>query len=292
MSKRVVVIGVFDGVHVGHQDLIHQARVVADQRHLPLTVLTFHPHPMSVVRNENVSLLSTLDQRERILRSQGADDVVFCEFTYERSQQTADDFVASYLLSELNAAVVVIGEGFRFGHKAMGSVDTIRKHNLDVVEVKHTVRGGMRVSSSRIRSLVASGEMKEVETLLGRRYAIEGLVVEGFQRGRELGFPTANLKYDSNIAVPADGVYAGELHIDQLRFPAAISIGYNSTFQATARTLEVYALTDSWIELYGKVVNVEIDSFIRGMQTFSGRDELIEAIQNDVLSVKKALNLG
>jgi len=292
MSKQVVVIGVFDGVHIGHQDLVQRAREIANQQNLPLVALTFHPHPMSVVRNKTISLLSTLDQRIDSLRSLGADDVVVWEFTSERSKQSADEFVETFLHQILNASVVVIGEGFRFGYKANGTADTIRNHQIEVVEVVHIARGGERVSSTRIRDLLNVGDMNQAKELLGRDFAIEGVVVEGFQRGRELGYPTANVKYESELALPKDGVYAGHLSFDEVRLPAAISIGFNSTFDATMRTLEVHVLSDNWIDLYGKRVKVEFESYIRGMLTFSGPDTLIKAIESDVVSVKKALNLG
>jgi riboflavin kinase/FMN adenylyltransferase len=292
MSKHVVAIGVFDGVHIGHQDLIRRAKEIANQQSIPLVALTFHPHPMSVVRSQDIQFVSSLEMRTHLLRCHGADDVVVWEFTLERSKQSADEFVETFLLSNLNASVVVIGDGFRFGYKAAGTADTIRNHNIDVVEVAHTLRGDERVSSTRIRALLNAGDMFQVVDLLGRPFVIEGEVVEGFQRGRELGYPTANVNYESELALPKDGVYAGYLNFDDIKMPAAISIGFNSTFDAKKRTLEVYVLTDKWIDLYGKSVEVEFHSYIRGMVAFSGSDALISAIENDVLSVKKALNLG
>lgn len=292
MGKHVIAIGVFDGVHIGHQDLIRRAKEIAESRAMSLTALTFHPHPMSVVKNSRVELLATLEQRKRWLLKLGVDDVHICEFTKARSEQSADDFVKSFLQSTLQADAVVIGEGFRFGHKALGTVDTIRAHGLEVIEVAHTILDKERISSTRIRASLLGGELQQVIAMLGRNFEVEGLVVEGFQRGRELGFPTANVAYEKEVVLPIDGVYAGYLNVDDMRLPSAISIGYNSTFQADVRTLEVHALNRDWIDLYGKKVSVEFVEFIRTMQTFDGVDALIQAMENDILSVKKALNLG
>lgn len=292
MSKRVIAIGVFDGVHIGHQDLIRRAKEMAESRAMSLTALTFHPHPMSVVKNSRVELLATLEQRKRWLSNLGVDDVQICEFTKERSEQSADDFVTSFLQSTLHADIVVIGEGFRFGHKASGTAETIRAHGLEVIEVAHTMFEEERVSSTRIRASLLRGDLQQVSAMLGRNFEVEGHVVEGFQRGRDLGFPTANLAYENALVLPIDGVYAGYFNFDNKKLPAAISIGYNSTFQADARTLEVHALTKDWLDVYGKKVSVEFVEFIRTMQSFDGIETLIQAIENDILSVKKALNLG
>lgn len=292
MSKRVVAIGVFDGVHLGHQDLIRSARSIADARHLKLTALTFQPHPMSIVKAMPVELVSTLQQRKHWLLLAGADDVYVCDFTEEFSQQSADDFVTTILQATLEADVVVIGEGFRFGYKAAGTAETIRAHGLEVIEVAHTIYKHERISSTRIRTLVMQGMLNEVADMLGRNFEVEGVVVQGFQRGRELGFPTANVRYQNNVVLPRDGVYAGYMNLDHSRFAAAISLGYNSTFDADTRTLEVYALTPDWIDLYDQNVRIEFVTFIRDMQQYHGVEALIEAIEGDILSVKKALNLG
>jgi len=292
MSKRVVAIGVFDGVHIGHQDLIRRAKELADRLTLPLTALTFHPHPMSIVKNSRVELLSTLEQRTRWLSDLGVDDVHVCDFTKERSEQSPDDFVTTFLMSTLHAAVVVIGEGFRFGHKAAGSAETIRAHGLEVIEVAHILFGEERVSSTRIRTSLLGGDLKNVTSMLGKNFQVEGRVVEGFQRGRELGFPTANVAFDPSVVLPIDGVYAGYLNVDDIHMPAAISIGYNATFQAEMRTLEAHVLTKDWVDLYDKKVSAEFVTFIRPMQAFDGVEALTQAIENDILSVKKALNLG
>lgn len=292
MSKRVVAIGVFDGVHIGHQDLIRRAKEIADQRALALTALTFHPHPMTIVRHSRVELLSTLEQRTRWLSDLGVDDVQVCDFTRERSEQSADDFVTTFLMSTLQADLVVIGEGFRFGHKAAGTAETIRAHGLEVIEVAHTTFGEERVSSTRIRGSLLRGDLQNVNAMLGKNFQVEGRVVQGFQRGRELGFPTANIAYDPSVVLPIDGVYAGYLNVDDKHMPAAISIGYNATFQAEVRTLEAHALTKDWVEMYDKKVSVEFVTFIRTMQAFDGVEALTQAIENDILSVKKALNLG
>ena len=292
MSKRVVAIGVFDGVHIGHQDLIRVAKETADSRAIALTALTFHPHPMSIVKKTQIEMLGTIEQRKRWLVELGVDDVTICEFTEERSKQPADDFVVSFLQATLHAYVVVIGEGFRFGYKAAGTADTIRSHGLSVIEVSHTMFNEQRVSSTRIRESLLSGNLQHVSAMLGRNFQVEGLVVQGFQRGRELGFPTANIAYDKAVVLPIDGVYAGYLNVEDERLPAAISIGYNATFEANLRTLEVHALTNDWLDIYGKRVSVDFVEFIRSMRAFDGVEALTQAIENDVLSVKKTLNLG
>ena len=292
MNSRVVAIGVFDGVHIGHQELIRQAKISATSREIALTALTFDPHPMNIVKDISVEHIATLNQRKTWLRFLGVDDVYVCEFTRERSMQSAEEFVESVLISELQADVVVVGEGFRFGHKALGTASTFRNYGVEVLEVPHTLYGDARVSSTRIRSVVMSGDMDAAAKMLGRNFEVEATVVEGFRRGRELGFPTANVNYESSLVLPRDGVYAGYLRAEAHSWPAAISIGYNSTFQAEKRTLEVYALTEQWLDLYDKSVQVEFVDFIRPMRTYGGADSLIEAIEADVLSVKNALNLG
>lgn len=292
MTKTVVAIGVFDGVHIGHQQLLQVAREEALARGVQLIALTFDPHPMTVVKSVKVQMLASLEQRIALLEAAGAPEVFVCDFNHARSEQSAEDFIAEILQGELNAECVVIGEGFRFGHKAKGDSSTLRNSGLEVREVPHTTFQGQRVSSTRIRECLTNGEIQQANLMLGRHFEICGEVVKGFQRGRELGYPTANVQIDDAMMLPKDGVYAGFLSTANARYPAAISVGYNETFNASYRTLEVYALEDTWLELYGQYVGVEFTHFIRGMEKFDGVEALLNAMESDILSVRRVLNLG
>lgn len=290
-GRSVVTIGVFDGVHRGHQRVIGRAAEIAADLGLPCVVITFDPHPDEVVRpGSHPPLLASGKRRAELLSEQGADAVMVIPFTLELSKMGPDEFVQSVLVDRLHAARVIVGEDFRFGHKAKGDVPLLRelgeKYDFEAEGVA-LVANGDTISSTAIRAKLAEGAVEEAAHALGRPHRVEGVVVRGHQRGRALGFPTANVESVPHTAIPADGVYAGYLVCDSdrypgARWPAAISIGTNPTFEGVERTVEAYALDLDDLDLYGEHVAVDFVARIRGMVKFDSIDELIAEIGRDV----------
>ncbi len=297
-SRSVVTIGVFDGVHRGHQRIVARAEERKAERGLPLVVVTFDPHPDEVVRpGSHPPLLCTPRFRSELLGRLGADAVCVLPFTQEFSRLPAEDFVKSVLVDGVHAAAVVIGENFRFGHKAAGNVALLgelgEKYDFAVEGVPLLADHGVTVSSSWIRDLLSAGEVAAAAVDLGRPHRVEGIVVRGHQRGRALGYPTANAEPPPHTAIPADGVYAGWLAsldtggAEAQRWPAAISVGTNPTFDGAERTVEAYALDRDDLDLYGVHVAVEFADRIRGQVRFGTVTELIEQMGRDVAEARR-----
>ncbi|KIH98355.1 riboflavin kinase [Streptomonospora alba] len=292
-GRSVVTVGVFDGVHRGHQAILRTAVERARTRGLPVVVVTFDPHPDAVVRGgEPPAVLTPEPRKSELLAEYGADAVCVLPFTAELSRLSAEDFVRRVLVEGLGAAAVVVGEDFRFGHKASGTVETLRRlgEKYDfTAEGLELVTGGDTVSSTRIRACLEAGDVEGAGRELDRPHRVEGVVVHGAARGRELlGFPTANLDCPPGTAVPADGVYAGRMLLSgaeegaESSWPAAISVGTNPTFEGAARTVEGYALDRDDLALYDRRVAIEFTHRIRGQLRFDSVDELVEAMARDV----------
>jgi riboflavin kinase/FMN adenylyltransferase len=292
--NAVVTIGVFDGVHNGHQALVRETIKIAKAENLRPVALTFEPHPMSVIRGMEISALASLERRTELLVNLGIEQVHICDFDSSRASQTPLEFVNEILISQLEAVHVVVGKGFRFGKGASGNSQTLRDAGILVTEVDHVIEMGERVSSTRIRELVAAGDIETANQLLSRKYRFEGFVKPGKQRGRDLGFPTANVIPNFNQAVPADGVYSGWLTnlLTHQTFPAAISVGTNPTFDdVQTRVVEAFAIDQSGLDLYESHVAVDFVSKIRPMTAFGSLEELISAMHKDVEHARIALNL-
>jgi riboflavin kinase/FMN adenylyltransferase len=296
-GRSVVTIGVFDGVHRGHRLIVARAAEVAADLGLPLVVVTFDPHPDEVVRpGSHPPLLCTPRYRVELLGSIGADAVCVLPFTREFSQLSAEEFVRTVLVDGLSAAAVVIGENFRFGHKAAGNVTLLgelgEKYDFAAEGVPLLADDAGIVSSSMIRDMLAAGDVEAAARELCRPHRVEGIVVRGQQRGRALGFPTANAEPPPNTAIPADGIYAGWLASlgtdgsEQERWPAAISVGTNPTFDGSDRTVEAYALDCDDLDLYGIRVAIEFAARIRGQVRFDSVAELITQMHQDVAAAR------
>lgn len=292
-GRSIVTIGVFDGVHRGHQRIVGRAVQVAAERRLPVVVVTFDPHPDEVVRpGSHPPFLCTVRRRAELLAGLGTDAVCVLPFTLEFSRLDPDEFVQAVLVDRLHAAAVVVGENFRFGHRAAGNVALLgelgEKYDFTAEGVPLLADDGFTISSSRIRELLAAGDVAAAAADLGRPHRIEGVVVRGHQRGRTLGFPTANLQPPPHTAIPADGVYAGWLTafdpdgLEAGRWPAAISVGTNPTFGGRERIVEAYALDRDDLDLYGAHVAVDFTARLRGMVKFSSADELVVQMHLDV----------
>jgi len=294
-GRSVVAIGVFDGVHAGHRAIVARAVAAASELGVSSVVVTFDPHPAVVVRPEAAPpLLGDVSQRLDLLASLGVDAVLVLPFDREIASWTAEEFVERLLVSRLHAQRVVVGENFRFGNRALGDVALLRglgavdDFTVDAVPLLGVAADEV-VSSTLIRGMVADGSVAAAAKALGRPYGISGIVVRGDARGRELGFPTANIALPAGVAVPADGVYAGWLvRADGSRWPAAISVGTNPTFDGVERRVEAYAL-DVEFDLYDERITIEFADRLRGMEKFDSVDELVAQMTRDVSDVRRSL---
>lgn len=291
----VVTIGVFDGVHRGHAEIIEHAVETARERGVPSVLLTFVPHPSEVVRpGSHPPVLTTIVRRAELVEQLGVD--VFCAlpFTLEFSKMHPAEFAHHVLVERLLASAVVVGENFRFGHKAAGDVALLERLGSTFGFTAHGIpllRGGETpISATYVRSCVQAGDMEAATAALGRPHRVDGIVERGDQRGRELGFPTANLRADEWAAIPADGVYAGRVwRLDERGRTAAeppigtaaISVGTNPTFEVNQRRVEAYIL-DYDGDLYGDAVGVEFVERLRGMEKYDSIDALIAQMKVDV----------
>ena len=289
-----MVIGNFDGVHRGHVAVLQAAQ--AAEPDAPLVVVTFWPHPMSIIRPDQAPLLLTdLDRRTELLRRAGADRVEVVEFTAEVAGWSPAQFVDT-VLRPLHPIRVVVGQNFRFGFRASGDVRTLTELGAGefTVQALPLVTDGLQPSSSTlIRHAVADGDFGRVRELSEQTYRFCGVVVRGDQRGRELGFPTANVPVTPGLAVPADGVYAGWVTrldaADAPRWPAAISVGTNPTFDGVERRVEAYVLDRDDLELYDVEVAIDFYARLRGQVKYAGREALITQMRQDVEQVRHVL---
>jgi riboflavin kinase / FMN adenylyltransferase len=299
-GRSVVTIGEFDGVHRGHQRIVRHAMAAAAELGLPVVVITFDPHPDEVVRpGSHPPLLCTATRRSELLAGLGVDAVCVLPFTLEFSRLGPEEFVRAVLVDQLHAARVVVGQNFRFGHKAAGDVALLaemgEKYDFTAEGVPLLTENGVTISSTGIRAMLASGDVVGAAHDLGRPHRVEGVVVRGQQRGRSLGFPTANLQTPPYTAIPADGVYAGWLvsldsaGLETERWPAAISVGTNPTFDGRERTVEAYALDRDDLDLYGTQVAVDFVARLRATLKFSSVADLIEQMHVDVDDSRRLL---
>lgn len=304
-GPTVVAIGKFDGVHAGHRAVIERARVDAAIGSAKVVAVTFDRNPLSVLRPEICpeSLLG-VTQKLQLLAETGIDATLMLHFDEALAALTPREFVERVLVRALDARTVLVGRDFRFGRGGAGTPETLREFGeefgfrVDVVDDVRAIEADRRVSSTWIRELLAEGDVETARKLLGRPASVWGEVVHGLKRGRELGFPTANLTPALEGFVPADGVYAGWL-IDEgsadglrpgIRYAAAISVGTNPTFDdVPERQVEAYVLDETDLDLYGHRVEVQFVHRIRGMVAFEGIEPLIAQIADDVARVRAAL---
>ena len=291
-KRSVVTIGAYDGVHRGHQAVIDQVRQQAEILDARSVVVTFDRHPASVVRPESAPLLLTdIDQKLELLANTGLDATCIVKFDETSSRETPTNFVKRVLVDGLSAKRVIIGEDFHFGHKRGGNVALLRelgpKFDFDVVPIELISRGDgvdEPVSSTAIRRALAGGQVELATQLLGHHFEVRGKVVHGDERGRQIGFPTANIEVPSQICRPADGVYAGVLtRADGAKHVCAINLGRRPTFyeHANSSMLEAHLL-DFDGELYGEIVKVSFSHFLRGERKFENIDALKAQLKNDI----------
>jgi riboflavin kinase/FMN adenylyltransferase len=300
-AGAVVTIGAYDGVHLGHQAVLRLVRELADARGFEAALVTFDRHPAEVVRPESAPrLLTTLEQRLELLDATGDLDLCWVlTFDEARSKEAAEDFVREVLVDGIGARLVVVGADFHFGHRRGGNVPLLERMGaelgfevlgLGLVAVEGEASGAP-YSSTRIRELLAKGDVAEAARLLGRPHEVRGVVERGDQRGAEhLGFPTANLTVPERICLPADGVYAGTFVAeDEVERPAAVSVGTRPTFYEDGDVLvEAYVL-DFDGDLYGQRVKVRFREWVRGQERFDSTEALVEQMHADVEATRRIL---
>ena len=294
IDSVVACIGVFDGVHRGHRTLIDAARQVADTAGLPLVAITFFPHPAAVLRPQAVPpQIASLEDRISLLLEAGADAVEVIDFTPEYSEITPVEFIEDALVSRMHAEHVVVGENFRFGSMAAGTPEVLIQECAERGITAHVIpvaADSAPWSSTRIRRLVTSGEVQEAAEVLGRLFSLTGTVVHGDHRGRELGYPTANVQTAPGMLVPADGVYAGWLDAGGERYPAAISVGTNPQFQGAELRIEAFCIDREGLDLYDLPARVCFVRHLRSQAVFGSLEAFLDQMALDVEQARFVLD--
>ncbi|WP_221585705.1 bifunctional riboflavin kinase/FAD synthetase [Microbacterium sp. G2-8] len=309
-GESVVAIGKFDGLHAGHRAIVEKLLVDAASRDARTVAVTFDRNPLATIAPERCpEQVVGVEQKIDLLAATGLDAALVLTFDEALASVPAEDFVMRYLVEGLRTQRVLVGEDFRFGAHGAGDVDLLRRmgaeHGFTVEKMRDVASAaaagadaGRRVSSTWIRELLSEGDVERAAKLLGRSHAVRGEVVHGLQRGRELGFPTANLAPDLAGFVPADGVYAGWLIVRRpegelgtgSRYPAAISVGTNPTFDdVPQRVVEAHVIDRDDLDLYDRSVDVEFVAWIRGMVAFDGLEPLIAQMRSDVDRARELL---
>ena len=292
-GRSVVTVGVFDGMHRGHQQLVGRAVVRARERGLPAVLVTFDPHPAELVRpGTHPAQLTTLRRRADLAAGLGVDAFCVLPFTPELSRTEPAAFAHHVLVERLHAAAVVVGRNFRFGHRAAGDVALLEelgaRFGFAVEGLELTGDDTVTFSSTYVRACIDAGDVVAAAAALGRPHRVEGVVVHGARRGRDLGFPTANIATAPYTALPADGIYAGRFAIGDRLLPAAISVGTNPTFSGRQRTVEAYVL-DVDEDFYGHAVAVDLVERLRGQEHYDDIDALITQMHADVARTRQIL---
>ncbi|MDR2997011.1 MAG: bifunctional riboflavin kinase/FAD synthetase [Microbacterium sp.] len=298
-GPSVVAIGKFDGVHIGHQAVIRRMQEDAAASGARTVAVTFDRNPLALLRPEICpESVVDLERKLELLAGTGIDATLVLTFDRELSAREPADFVSGILVDALHVRTVLVGADFRFGRGGAGTPELLRElgaqHGfaVDVVEDVFLPGSDRRVSSTWVRELLDAGDVARAARVLGRPVSVAGEVVHGLKRGRELGFPTANLSETVDALVPADGIYAGWLIDGDRRYPSAISVGTNPTFDDVARRqVEAHVLGETGLDLYGHHITVEFADRLRGMVAFEGIDALIAQIDADVAAAKRLLGV-
>jgi len=300
LATSVLTIGNFDGMHLAHQALVQRARSLAAQEQVPAVVLTFEPHPLTIVAPDRVPpLLTPRAEKSRLLEQHGADLVVIARSEPALLNLEAEDFVRNMVVQQFRPMVIVEGLSFGFGKGRKGNPQLLARmaaasgFQLSIVDAVCVELADGRcetVSSSLVRKLLSEGRVEDASRCLGRPYRLMGTVVVGEKRGRSLGFPTANLDAGSQM-IPADGVYGATALVGADRYTCALSIGHTPTFSGTRRLVEAH-LFDFAGDLYGRQLSVDMQSWVRPQQTFASAEDLVQQLKQDVHTVRSTVGLS
>lgn len=297
LENAVVTSGTFDGVHLGHQKILKRLNEVAELTNGESVVITFYPHPRSVISPDNqiVKLLSTLEEKIELLEKSGVDNLLIVSFTREFSELSSEEFIQKILIETIGTKTLVIGYDHRFGKNREGGFDYLKlnkeKYGFGIEEISRQDIENVGVSSSKIRKALQEGDVPSADHFLGRNYSLSGVIVKGKQLGRTIGFPTANIQV-REIAklIPSDGVYAVKVYYNDEAFGGMLNIGNRPTVDGTFQTVEVNIFEFDQ-EIYGEKLTIEFLQKIRNEQKFNGLDELKTQIAKDKITCKEILNL-
>ncbi len=286
-TNSVVTIGTFDGVHLGHKKIISRLTALSEDISGESIIITFHPHPRLVINPQDTSLrlLNTVDEKIALLEKSGIHNVVIVPFSRDFSEQPAEDYISKFLVHNFNPSIIVIGYDHKFGKNRTGDYHLLESMkgtlNFELEEITKETLDDIDISSTKIRTSLQSGDVALANELLGYNYTLSGTVVRGFQRGRELGYPTANVMVNDDFKlIPSTGIYAVKVHVRGTIHSGMLSIGYNPTFEGKAQTVEVHIL-DFNVDIYGDNITIEMIQYMRGEEKFATIDELILAIKKD-----------
>ena len=282
-KSKVVLIGNFDGIHLGHQKLISKAKRIAEQKKQKLVLITFNPHPREIINNSEIDLILPYKEKKLLLKNYGIDKIDEIKFTNKLSKLSAEEFAKEYIYKAHNPSDIVIGKNFKFGHKARGDAKLLKDllskkvkvHSIDIKRLDSLV-----ISSSEIKKLISKGSIEKVNKLLGRNYHISGKVIHGEKRGRLIGFPTTNLSTEWNF-LPKKGVYVSKVVISDKSYQSITNIGVRPTFNANSLQIESH-IFDFNKNVYGKKIKIYFLARIRNEKKFETVEKLIENITKDV----------
>lgn len=296
LGPTAVTIGKFDGIHRGHQALISELKACADEHKLKTVLVTFDRHPDALLNPSRVKWpLIGPKQKAALVSEAGLDALLTLTFDDALAQQPAEEFVQETLVDGLSAKIVIVGEDFRFGAGGAGDVSLLhelgQQLGFEVRVIPSATEEGLKVSTSAIRELLDLGDVAQAAQLLGRVHTTVGVIEHGLKIGRTIGFPTANMSREAEGYLPLDGVYAGWLVADGVRYPAAHSVGINETFQAVPRLVESHVLDRKDLDLYDKTVTLEYVDFVRPSAKFDGVDSLVAEINRDLDKIRNILGI-
>jgi len=295
LKNTCVTIGTFDGLHVGHQNILTVLKSIAKEKNLKSTVVSFHPHPRRVVKESyDIKILTTIDEKKEILESLGIDNFYLINFTSEFSQQSSEEFVKNYIVDRFGAKHIVVGHDHKFGKDRNGDANSLnelgKQYGFEVTSVDAVTFNEEIISSSNIRNALIDGNIDKANEFLGRSYLLQGEIVTGAKRGRILGFPTANLNIsNSNKLIPQNGVYAVGCELNGEKLNGVMNIGYRPTFDDVKELVPEVHLFNFNRNIYGEILKVNFIQRIRAEKKFGSKEELIEQIELDKKEAAKVL---
>ncbi|MCS7053334.1 MAG: bifunctional riboflavin kinase/FAD synthetase [Ignavibacterium sp.] len=284
--NTVLTIGTFDGIHLGHQEIIKKVVDISHKESLRNLIITFHPHPRKVINPESsIKLLTIPEEQSKILESLGVENHLIINFTKSFSETTSYQFIKDYIVEKIGVKKIVIGYDHHFGKSRQGNVEFLKsisnEFSFEVIEIPPFEIDSMVVSSSLIRNELQNGNIKVVNKMLGRNYSLCGEIISGDGRGRKLGYPTANIKIDEDKALPKLGIYAVFVFIDEVRYNGLLSIGKRPTFYNNGKIVSEVYIYNFDADIYGKFVKVELIEKIREEEKFNSVEELINQMNLD-----------